>query len=215
MKSAYTPRGSVSSEDIVAAAIRLADTQGIENVTWRSLGEAVGMHHTSVYRHFTDMSQLMGVVFEKLVSTALQSSHHEEVDPAERLKSLSRSLREVLREHPTLVQSMVNAAGQLPRSLQYMRLGLTCLSEMGLEGDNLATWYQLVETHTMGSSLYDFSGAPEHLEMRRIRYRMLEHPALDAVSTGTDRIDDINESAFNRGLDLIVAGALKDARTRG
>lgn len=207
VKAGYTARGSVSSDDIVRAVISLADTQGIENVTWRSIGDAVGMHHTSVYRQFADMSELMGVVFETLVAEALGRVDLDEPDPEIRLSALGRSLRSVLREHPTLVPSMVNAGGQLPRSLEYMTLALRCLRDMGLEGDNLAVWYQLVETHTMGSALYDYAGAPSHLEARRIRYRMFEDSALDAVSRSTEQIAEVNEAAFERGLALIISTA--------
>lgn len=206
-KAGYTARGSVTSGDIVRAVISLADTQGIENVTWRSIGDAVGMHHTSVYRQFADMSELMGVVFETLVAEALDRVDLDEPDPEIRLSALGRSLRSVLREHPTLVPSMVNAGGQLPRSLEYMKLAFQCFRDMGLEGDNLAVWYQLVETHTMGSSLYDFAGAPDHLEARRVRYRMFEDSALDAVARSTEQIAEVNEAAFERGLALIISTA--------
>ena len=213
-KSGYTVRGSVTTEDVVNAAIELADGQGIENVTWRALGEAVGMHHTSVYRQFADMSELMGLVFEALVARALTAVNVVEADPAVRLQSLGLSLRTVLREHPTLVPSMVNAGGQLPRSLEYMGLALGCLREMGLDDDDLAVWYQLVETHTMGSSLYDFAGAPAHLEARRVRYRMFEDPALDSVSRTAGQISEVNEAAFERGLVLIIAAARAAAPAR-
>lgn len=205
-------RGSVSSQDIVRAAIQLADEQGIENVTWRSLGSALGMHHTSLYRQFQGMNELMGVVFETLVQDAIVTAQPLSSDPRHRLIDLSRAMRATLRLHPTLVAAIVNSGGPLPKSIEYMRMGLGALADMGLEGDALAVWYQAIETHTMGSALFDYAGAPHHLEARRQRYRLFESAALDAVATDEAHIDEVNERAFEAALQALVGAAAQAVR---
>ena len=49
-RAAHGPAPSLSREEITAAAVKLADTQGIEAVSMRILAVALGVGATSLYR---------------------------------------------------------------------------------------------------------------------------------------------------------------------
>jgi hypothetical protein len=95
---------------------------------------------------------------------------------------------------------------------------LASLTQMGLQGTELLVHHRILESYVLGASVFDFGGAPAHLETRRQRLRHVPEPAFEAVTRDEASIDDLNERAFDRGLVLILdecvrVGAL--ARARG
>lgn len=59
-------RDSLSRELIVAAAEEIAQRDGLEKLTFQAIGEKLGAHPTSLYRHFRDKDELMLVLIDTL-----------------------------------------------------------------------------------------------------------------------------------------------------
>jgi AcrR family transcriptional regulator len=59
-------RDSLSRELIVAAAEEIAQQEGLEKLTFQAIGEKLGAHPTSLYRHFRDKDELMLVLIDTL-----------------------------------------------------------------------------------------------------------------------------------------------------
>ena len=62
----------------------------------------------------------------------------------------------------------------------------------------------MIESYTMGSSMFDMAAAPHHFEIRRERYRRLDSPAFDGASVSPERVSEISEAAFALGLSTIL-----------
>src|SRR5690349_13513362 len=68
-KTAARPRrarDSLSREIIVAAADRVVEREGLDRLTFQSIGEELGAHPTSIYRHFRDKDELLLALIDTL-----------------------------------------------------------------------------------------------------------------------------------------------------
>jgi hypothetical protein len=80
------------------------------------------------------------------------------------------------------------------------------LEEAGLSGPDLVRAYRIIESYVFGASIFDFGAAPEHLSIRRQRYRDTGHPDFRAVATSDKAIGTHNDEAFMHGLGLVLDG---------
>ena len=90
--------------------------------------------------------------------------------------------------------------------------GLTIAAAAGAQGTDATPAAQRVqaevdkvlESYLIGSIAFDFAGAPDHLEIRRVRRRMLAHEAFDPLTRSPEQIGELNESAFVLGCDALL-----------
>jgi len=59
-------RDSLSREIIVAAADRVVEREGLDRLTFQAIGEELGAHPTSIYRHFRDKDELLLALIDTL-----------------------------------------------------------------------------------------------------------------------------------------------------
>lgn len=62
------PRSRVRVSDLVAAAVRIADAEGIEAVSTRRVAEAVGISAMSFYTHIPDKAVLLDLMLDAVAS---------------------------------------------------------------------------------------------------------------------------------------------------
>ncbi|MCM1299973.1 MAG: TetR/AcrR family transcriptional regulator [Firmicutes bacterium] len=58
------PKSKFTKEEIIAAAVRIAEEQGIEGITARALGEKLGSSARPVFTVFKNMEELIGEVIK-------------------------------------------------------------------------------------------------------------------------------------------------------
>jgi TetR/AcrR family tetracycline transcriptional repressor len=200
-------RGAQTRDVLVLAALNFVDEHGVSALTMRALGRAAGLHHTAIYRHFQSKEEILNAVFEYVALEALAGTPEPPEDPAERIIAMSLALRAGLHAHPAVVSAYLlptAVVADSPPVKHFQGLIIDALSALGLAGHELAVRYQMLESYVLGSSAYDFSGAPDHLESRRQRHRLADGSALEAESRDVARIDTLNEESFALGLRTLV-----------
>src|SRR6266851_2785518 len=65
-------RGGVTADDVVAAAIDIADREGVDALTVRRVAEACGLSPMGLYRHVRDKDDLLDRVVDAIVGPGLQ-----------------------------------------------------------------------------------------------------------------------------------------------
>jgi AcrR family transcriptional regulator len=95
------PRGTLNRDVIVAAAIKVLDTDGLDALTTTRLGHDLGVRPMSLYAHFTDKEAILRAVAVELFSRfeIPQSAGSDR----ELLRELMRSYFRLLVENPALV----------------------------------------------------------------------------------------------------------------
>jgi AcrR family transcriptional regulator len=89
----------LTPERIVDAALRIGDANGLDGITTRRLGEALGCAHTAVYLHFPSWDDLLKAVFDRVVERAPQDVVLD--GPWEdRAQAICVAIRRTLLDHP-------------------------------------------------------------------------------------------------------------------
>src|SRR5271170_8020346 len=97
-RAARGPAPSLSREAISTAAVRLADTQGIEAVSMRAMAVELGVGAASLYRYFARKDELIELMVDWVIGNDLLFEIRGEW--REDLRSVAQGLRAMTLRHP-------------------------------------------------------------------------------------------------------------------
>ncbi|MGV9799097.1 TetR/AcrR family transcriptional regulator [Mycobacterium sp. NPDC003449] len=124
-------RQVLSRASITATAWRIADDEGLAEVTCRRIARELGTGPASLYRHITDRGQLIGLLAEDL------AAGYPLVDvaggPADRLVSQWLAMRDYLVAHPWGAQIIADGEHTVSTAQPVTDRCVTLLREIGLE----------------------------------------------------------------------------------
>lgn len=95
------PRGSLTREQVVEAALALADQQGLEALTMPALARHLGSGVMTIYGYIQDKEDLLDAIAQRGLAD-LRLPRPLPGEPAEILLAWGRALRRILLEHPSL-----------------------------------------------------------------------------------------------------------------
>jgi AcrR family transcriptional regulator len=173
-------------------------------LTLHRLGKALGRSHTALYWHFTDLDDLVAALIDREFAGAVTGSVRASMTPREGLVALAVAVRAAFHANPRLAARFI----RLPRPGQELAsastLMLRLLRGLDLKGEQLATAYQALESVIIGTSVYDFERAPEHLALRRARFTALDDPAFVHVTTDDAAVDAHNDRGFRFAIEALL-----------
>ena len=204
MKPAEQQRSTLRPEDYVAAAVRFVNEHGFGALTMRSLGEALGADPTAVYRHFANKDALSAGVLDAVIKEILSEAPEIIEEPVQWLKELAFVARRIFESQPTIAGAVLSGSGGLPHLVLTSAKIVKALEMIGLEGDHLVVCYQALEGFVLGSVVFDLLGAPDHLEIRRQRHRLLNHPAFDDLTRTEAEVREFSQGAFELGVNTLL-----------
>lgn len=199
-----------SREEFVEAAIDYADEHGLSALTLRALGQSIGASTTALYRYFRDKDDLIVALRERLLAAVADRIAAGADDPVQLLIDAALAYRAAVREHPCLSQIMGLPALEGDVSAALPQLVVGQLARLGLTGSLLVRGYQQVESFVIGTTSFDFSDAPQHLDDRHRRLARLNHPDFASALAEIDAVDRNNEAAFEASLRAIIAALLAE-----
>ena len=126
------------------------------------------------------------------------------VGPREALRDMALAYRRAAREYPCLIQILLMQMGEGAPAPSAPTLGADLLAGMGLRGHDVAVAYRQLETFVVGSSAFDFAGAPSHLDQRLDRLNATVNAHITLSLTSTEAVDAINEHAFAATLETLL-----------
>jgi AcrR family transcriptional regulator len=94
-------RGTLSREAIVAAALRIADTDGVDAVSMRRVAASLGVGTMTIYGHVRDKDELLTLMWDRV--TAEQILPDLPADWREALAELARGARLCVLRHPWMI----------------------------------------------------------------------------------------------------------------
>jgi TetR/AcrR family transcriptional regulator, tetracycline repressor protein len=202
----------MSTGDFVEAAIEFLDTHTHDALTTRALGDHMGIDHTALYRHFPNKDALLSAVVDHVLSEVAVDDGPANDGPAdagattarEYLERLAHAVRRMFRYHPNIGGVIANTTGTSDNAVRVTRAALDGLRRLGLQGPDLVRCYQAYESYLIGSSMFDMSGAPHHMDVRRNRYRAIEAAEFDDVSRTMDTVNDAAEQAYATGVRALL-----------
>jgi len=210
----------LSRDRILDAAVRLADEGGVESISMRKLGQALGVEAMSLYNHVANKDDVVAGIAERVAAEFESPSLDEPWDVS--IRDAAMSARGALRRHPWACSVMLTTAWGLPSRLRFMDGLLACLREAGFSPEDTYHAYHALDGHIFGFSLWLAShegvGSVDDLallvEQFREEYTLDDYPDLSLhVEQHVTQGPHQDVSAFELGLDLILEG-LRKVRAR-
>ena len=205
---APTPRltkGERTRRAMLETTVDLLDEVGVQGLTLQLLGERLDMHPTSIYRYFSSVDDLLAAAHVTLLDD-LAAQLVLPDDPRERLIEMCVAVREHFHERPGAAVLFAVTGGDRVAGTALVTATLAALRDLGVPERHLAVSYQSLESYVVGTMLYDFAGAPDHVVLRRERLSAVGDPALVHACASDRASDRLNEKAFRFGLEALLDG---------
>jgi AcrR family transcriptional regulator len=214
MATKTEPRLPLSRDRILHAALEVVDGGGIESLTMRKLGQALGFEAMSLYNHVANKDDVLDGILDLVLGESAPPSPTGDWDAAIRASAIS--VHEALRRHPWSCMLLMSPGRVRPARLRYMDLLLGRLREAGFSAETTYTAYHVLDGHIFGFSLWETSHSYTAEEVSDLAakfaqtitaeaYPYLHEHAEQHFSEGPHR----EVSAFELGLDLILDGLKK------
>jgi AcrR family transcriptional regulator len=198
----------------MAAAIELADRDGIESISMRKLAQELGVEAMSLYTHVRNKNDLMDGMTDAVISQIPISA--DGADWKASLRHLALAARSIMLRHPWAPRTVETQTAPGPAALQYVNAVLGILRDGGF---SIAQTHQAL--HILGSrllgftqALFDDSGDLEPETAAALASELgASHPyvvemALAVAHGGTlGRCDD--DAEFEFALDFILDGLVR------
>jgi AcrR family transcriptional regulator len=154
---ARAPR--LSRERIVAAVVEILESGGVDAVTTRTIGEALQVHPTALYRYFRDMDELIREAADHILEgLAEETPRAAGRDALDVLSDLCLGLRTALMSHPGAAGGVASGPSRMPHERALTERMLELLTRTGLPDEDVVLAYHAVIEYTVGSAAIDAPG---------------------------------------------------------
>lgn len=212
------PRRELSIEQIVRAAVELADAEGLGAVSMSAVAKRLGFTTMSLYRYVTNKDELLMVMGDAAQGLPPVPPDDPESSWRERLTSFYRQGLAVYEAHPWLLELPILGSPTTPRNAAWFDAGLATLDGTPLGWFEKTAVHLLVLGHSRWTAAvergYATKAANDGVSMEDLD-RIAEH-ILDTLVTAEDfprlrrALDDGVLSAeadpFSFGLDRLLDG---------
>lgn len=175
-------RGAALDRDqIVRAAIRIADAEGLEAVTMRRVAQQLDTGAMSLYRHVPDKDTLVAMMIETVLGDAMSAQDQPSTGWRDNLRELAQSVWRLSRQHRWYPEASITHPPLTPNGVAGLEHALSIFDDYDLD---IMTRMQFV-------------GSVHHLAL---------HAALDRVieEDSARRLGISEEEAFQRAAPVMA-----------
>ncbi|MFD8734246.1 TetR/AcrR family transcriptional regulator [Streptomyces sp. NPDC059618] len=145
-------------DEILDAAVAIADEQGVDAVSMRALADRVGVTPMALYRHVKDKSALLDGMVGRLLTALLPADPADRHTWDERLRALAHAARAVTQRHPWAAQLLFSRPAVTPDGLRAVDIIYTALIEAGVPEPQVPRLERLISTFVIGFAASEASG---------------------------------------------------------
>lgn len=169
-KPAKAPRTTLTHAAIAAAAVEIADAEGLDAVSMRKLSGHLGVTTMALYRYVASKEELLELMLDEAYA-----KHGNPVVPGETWRDVMRGhahqIRGVALRHPWTVELSVRSVVNItPRVMASVERALAAFDGLGLDIDTMADAQYTVMSYVRGA-VADEVGHLELLKSRQWRSR--------------------------------------------
>lgn len=170
-------RATLNPDAVIHAAVRLADSDGLDAVSMRGVAELLGVVPMALYKHVADKEALLdGMVdrvigeFETLPEAAAQPGADAAADWKFNVNAAALAAREAIKRHPWARRAIETRTTRTGAVLGHMERVTQCFLSGGLSPD--LTHHAM---HALGNRIWGFS--PELFDEGSADTRRRKNPA--------------------------------------
>jgi AcrR family transcriptional regulator len=210
-------RTGLTRADVLGAALALVDADGVEALSMRRLGAALGRDPMRTYRYASSKEDLLDGIVEFALSELPVPAVPEGGDWEEALRRNAHSFRAFALAHPNLVPLMATRPLATPLAmrplgtLRPLEALLDLLIRAGFDGCGALHAYRLYTGFLYGHVLnemqervHDPDESDDLLRLGLYRLPVREFPRLRALAGELAAYD--GERELDEGLDVVLAG---------
>ena len=212
MTSVKGPRRRTTTEEVVAAAIKIADREGVEALTIRAVAAAIGLTPMAIYRHVRDKDDLL----DRAVDAVASCIGDVEATGSwrERVVALMRGCRDVLLGHPGVASLSVSRPTPVAGVARFFDRVIEAFQDGGFDGVEAVRALDTMLMFLFGSVLWQIPRSETERE------RLVEIAGEDPEGTRhiAEQAAELTrrdpDEYFEHGLETILAG-LETRRAEG
>jgi AcrR family transcriptional regulator len=205
------PRLPLSRDRILRAALQLADERGIDALSMRRLGQALGVEAMSLYNHVQNKDEVLGGIVDLVVEEF--ELPQPGGDWEEGLRRTAISAHAALLRHRWAAALMVHVVSDA--RIRYIEAVLRCVREAGFSPELAFHAYHAIDSHILGFTLWEIGhtigteGADLQTLARDFLARLPEHDFpyfYEHVHQHLDPSLRDDRDEFEFGLELVLDG---------
>lgn len=169
------PRPSMTTDQIAAVAVEIADREGFDAVSMHGIAEKLGFSKMALYRYFNNKDELLAVTIDAAVG---------EPPPIDQMRggwrkkteAHAEALFEAWQQHPWLPAVTIGARTMGPHEVGWAEQALAALDGTGLNGNERIDVTLLVSAHVRTAHSLATSGTfpwDEHRQLTPALTRLL------------------------------------------
>ena len=217
------PREPLSRERVLRAAIAMADQEGVESLSMRKLGQALGVEAMSLYRHVANRDDILEGICDLVIGEIGVPA--QDADWKLAMRQRASSAHEVILRHPWASTLIESRGGLSPARLRYVEAIIGSLRRGGFPIEGAYHAIVILDAFVYGFALQEVnwpvSAQDSPAATRRLQGQVPEEdfPNLTEMMTFviTSRTarneaggpEGPYEREFEKGLDLILYGLEK------
>jgi AcrR family transcriptional regulator len=141
----------LTRDRVLAAAMKLADGGGIEALSMRKLGQALGVEAMAVYYHFANKERVLDGIVDLVFGEIDVPVAGDDWKAAMRRRAIS--VRDALLRHRWAIGLMESRTNPGPANLRHHDAVLGCLRAAGFDMAATATAYSLLDSYIYGFAM--------------------------------------------------------------
>jgi AcrR family transcriptional regulator len=194
---------------ILKAALRLVDREGLEGLSMRRLGKALGVDAMSLYNHVPNKAALLDGLVELLLGE-VEIPGPEVGDWQERVRLVHQSYRRVAHAHPFAFPLAITRPYNTPGALRQVEATLQILHDAGFDAETALHVFQTGSSYASGYVLAEITRTaplpPAESTTPSLDRRQLDAAAFPRLAELTPYYESRDRDAeFDHGLDVILS----------
>lgn len=145
------PKPTLSREDVVAAAIAIADRDGLSALTMHAVAEKLGFTTMALYRYFPNKEALIDAIVDAAMGTPPSQSEPRGAW-REQVRHWAYAKRAMLCARPWLAELPFVAAPHGPNWLSWHEAFLQAIAGTGLSPEDMMDMLSVVDGYVRGNS---------------------------------------------------------------
>lgn len=206
------PRDSLNREVILAAAEQLAIEGGLDALTFQAIGDRLGAHPTSLYRHFRDKDDLVLELIDTLRARSYSGELVATDDWLDDLRQLAQQIRAHYLRYARFALQMAMRTTHRPTEFANVEFGLDAMRRGGIEDDDAVVLLRALGNFIRSTASAEAAYAALDEDVRRrdeaawqVEYRHLDPDRYPNIARVADRLLTIGDPAgFDRALELML-----------
>lgn len=203
-------RRGLTREEVLTAAVKVVDEEGLEALSMRRLGQALGVEAMSLYRHVANKDDLLDGVHGAILAAVKRPARRGTWQA--RTRALAHAVRDALRAHPRALVLFGARPAVAPTSLALFEEALEIVAATGLSIDERLHVVHGLLAYVVGSALWHFGSLGDAPDVDYAALPADDFPRVREVAPRLAHWDV--EAEFELGLDAFLTGVAARARRR-